>query len=477
VIGLDGATWDLLDPWIQQGLLPNIARLREAGAWGTLRSVKPPLSAPAWTSAVTGVNPGAHGVLNFVLVDPADFGTRMATSRDRRVPAIWDHLNRAGRRVGIVNIPLTSPADSVDGFFIGGFPHLDSVGTFYPPDLESRVGPYGYDMYGEHLPPGHETEFLDAILGTLDAQRDATLRLMKSEPWDFLWVVFLASDKVQHFFWRYMDPQHPAYAREHVPALREAIRDTWVRLDAAVGALAAAAGERTTVVLLSDHGFGPVRREFRVVSWMRREGYLSDDDWRRSRYFYLTTYGGELFVNDGRFPVPAVADSERAAALAEAHSRLAAVLDEEGRPVLTDFTARDTTYRGAAAARAPDLFFEGAPGWIVGGGNPSPGEPIFGKPSFTFSGYHLPEGILVASGPGIARGARPRGAGLLDVAPTLLYLSGAPIPQAMEGRVLEEIIDPARLDAEPPRFEEIPLERAPIDEEKAEAVRAIPYIR
>jgi hypothetical protein len=113
----------------------------------------------------------------------------------------------------------------------------------------------------------------------------------------------------------------------------------------------------------------------------------------------------------------------------------------------------------------------------VGGGNPSPGEPIFGKPSFTFSGYHLPEGILVASGPGIARGARPRGAGLLDVAPTLLYLSGAPIPQAMEGRVLEEIIDPARLDAEPPRFEEIPLERAPIDEEKAEAVRAIPYIR
>src|SRR5262245_44560464 len=70
VIGLDGACWDVLDPWLREGKLPNIARLRDAGVWGNLESVTPPLSAPAWTTAVTGVNPGRHGVLNFILVDP-----------------------------------------------------------------------------------------------------------------------------------------------------------------------------------------------------------------------------------------------------------------------------------------------------------------------------------------------------------------------------------------------------------------------
>ncbi len=482
VIGLDGATWDLLEPMIRDGALPNIARLRESGSWGPLESVTPPLSAPAWTTAVTGVNPGRHGVLDFVLVDPATYGLRMATSRDRKTPAIWDHLGRAGRRAGIINIPLTSPPDSIDGFMIGGFPHVDTTGIFFPEVIAAELGPYRLDPYGERLPPGHEDEFLADICSTLDSKRDTALRLMKTQDWDFLWVVFMASDKAQHFFWRYIDPENPAYRADAPAALRGAIADVWRRLDDAVGALVEASGHGTTVVILSDHGFGPVRREFRVLPWLRREGYLAarPEDWQRSAFLTFSIYGGALFANDARFPAGVVADSARPALLADASSRLAAVV-EPGRaggvdsgPVLDGIVTKDAIYSGPWGTNAPDLMFEGAPGWLVSRGGLAPTDSVFGPPSYTFSGYHRPDGIVVAAGPGIARGARVSGARLLDVAPTLLYLAGAPVPRALEGRVLETLIEAARLARDPIRFEEVDLERTP---EEIEAIRAVPYIR
>jgi predicted AlkP superfamily phosphohydrolase/phosphomutase len=473
VVGLDGATWSLLEPWIEEGALPNIARLRDAGSWGDLASVTPPLSAPAWTTAVTGVNPGRHGIYNFVLVDTASYGLRMATSRDRKAPAVWEHLGRAGRRVGIVNIPLTSPPDSVNGFMIGGFPHFDTTDVFFPAGLRAEAGRYRFDPYGEQLPRGREVEFLADLHDILDTQLAATLRLMSSREWDLVWVVFLAPDKTQHFFWRYMDPESPGYDPHAPAALRLAIRQTWARLDAAVGDLVAAAGDGTTIVLLSDHGFGPVRREFRLLNWMRREGYIGSD-WRHTPILTTVPYGGEIFVNDERFPGAAVADSERAGVIADVSARLAAVAPPGGESILTDIVERDAIYSGPHAASAPDLFFEAVPGWLVARGNLSPTDSLFGAPSYSFSGYHLPDGIIVAAGPGIATGGRVDGAGLIDVAPTLLYLAGAPIPRALEGRVIEALIDPQRLARDPIRFEDVAIERSA---EEIEAIQAVPYIR
>jgi len=110
----------------------------------------------------------------------------------------------------------------------------------------------------------------------------------------------------------------------------------------------------------------------------------------------------------------------------------------------------------------------------VSRGSLAPTDSLFGPPSFTFSGYHRPDGILIASGPGIARGARVSGARLLDVAPTLLYLSGVAVPRALEGRVLESLIDPKRLALDSVRFEDADLDRNP---EEIEEIRAVPYIR
>ena len=478
VIGLDGACWDVLDPWLREGKLPNIARLRDAGVWGNLESVTPPLSAPAWTTAVTGVNPGRHGVLNFILVDPRNYSPRMATARDRHAPAIWEYMTHAGLAAGIVNIPLTSPTDSLDGFMIGGFPHADSVGTFFPTELrgelEREAGPLLFDDYGEQLAPGREIEELDHLLRTLDSKLAVTRHLMKTRDWELLWVVFLASDKVHHFYWQYADSLHPAYDPAAPERLKGAMLEVWTALDRAVGALVTDAGPECTTVILSDHGSGPVRREFRLLNWLVREGY-SAPDLRQSRIIGFQPYGGDLYVHDSRFPVGPVADSARAALVEKLRSDLDAVRDPEHEgPVLGTIHTKEEIYSGPATTNAPDILFEGAPGWLVSRGKGNPEAPVFGPPAYTFSGYHLPQGILVAAGPHIAKPGRIDGSRLIDIAPTLLYLLDCDVPKVMEGSVLRGLVDPAWLAENPPRVEEIQLDR---QTEETEAIRAIPYIR
>jgi predicted AlkP superfamily phosphohydrolase/phosphomutase len=478
VIGLDGACWDVLEPWLREGKLPNIARLRDAGVWGDLESVTPPLSAPAWTTAVTGVNPGRHGVLNFILVDPRNYTPRMATSRDRRAPAVWEYMTHAGLAAGIVNVPLTSPADSLDGFMIGGFPHADSVGTFFPTELRSELereaSPLLFDNYGEQLPPGREVAELDQLLATLDSKLAVTRHLMKTRDWDLLWVVFLASDKVHHFYWQYADSLHPAYDPAAPQRLKDAMFEVWAALDRAVGELVADAGPECTIVILSDHGSGPVRREFRLLNWLVREGYAKPD-LRDSRIIGFQPYGGDLYVHDGRFPLGPVPDSLRDALAQELRSKLAAVRDPEHEgPVFSTIHTKEEIYSGPATANAPDLLFEGAPGWLVSRGKGNPEAPLFGPPAYTFSGYHLPEGILIAAGPRIAKAGRVAGSRLIDIAPTLLYLLDCEVPKAMEGSVLRPLVDGAWLDEHPPRVGEIQIDRPT---EATEAIRALPYIR
>ena len=106
VIGLDGATFDLIGPWMDDGLLPNLATLRSEGFSSPLRSVVPALSAPAWTTAVTGVNPGKHGIFDFELVDREKFITVPATSLDRKAKAIWEYLTESERKSVIMRMKI-----------------------------------------------------------------------------------------------------------------------------------------------------------------------------------------------------------------------------------------------------------------------------------------------------------------------------------------------------------------------------------
>jgi predicted AlkP superfamily phosphohydrolase/phosphomutase len=140
IIGLDGITFDLLGPWIEAGELPNLQKLMEQGASGKLRSTLPPISSSSWSSFATGVNPGKHGLVDFVYPGADSYKVTMINAASRQTRALWNWLNDAGYKVGLLGIPTTYPPEPVDGFMISGFlsPGPESEWAF-PPELKQEL--------------------------------------------------------------------------------------------------------------------------------------------------------------------------------------------------------------------------------------------------------------------------------------------------------------------------------------------------
>ena len=118
IIGIDGATLDLILPWVESEHLPTIGRLIKSGVHGDLASTLPPVTSPAWPTFMTGCNPGKHGVFDFIQPTGSDFSLVNATKIKQ--PTIWQRLSSAGYRVGVLNVPVTYPPKPLNGFMISG---------------------------------------------------------------------------------------------------------------------------------------------------------------------------------------------------------------------------------------------------------------------------------------------------------------------------------------------------------------------
>jgi predicted AlkP superfamily phosphohydrolase/phosphomutase len=137
VIGLDAATWTLIRPWMAEGKMPNLAKLMKAGVSGSLESILPPITPPAWTSFMTGKNPGKHGIFNFVETEHGGYGMNYANATSRRSPTVWKLLNDAGYSVGTMNIPFTYPPEPLNGFQISGMDSVRESPFIHPPSCEN----------------------------------------------------------------------------------------------------------------------------------------------------------------------------------------------------------------------------------------------------------------------------------------------------------------------------------------------------
>jgi predicted AlkP superfamily phosphohydrolase/phosphomutase len=258
IIGLDAATPRLVEKWIADGRLPNIARFVHEGAYGALNSVPNRNSAPAWSTMVTGLNPGKHGIYWFTEDDPTSYDYRFVNGSFRRGKAFWRVLSEEGQRVGVVNVPLTFPAEAVNGVMVAGLdsPSVDDPRFTHPAELRAEVVHASGGEYHIHpgLPryvvAGEIDQGLDRLHRSIDGRARVARHLMTTRPWDAFMVVFIESDVVQHFFWRQMEDPSP----DDGVRARTAIQDTYEHLDRVVGELVDAAGDDTVVMLVSDHG-------------------------------------------------------------------------------------------------------------------------------------------------------------------------------------------------------------------------------
>jgi predicted AlkP superfamily phosphohydrolase/phosphomutase len=444
VVGFDGLEPTLVRKWAAQGKMPNFKRMIDEGAFGDLVSVLPPASAPAWVSAVTGVNPGKHGVYGFVMSGLPGFEVQakggatggaspvFSTSVHRGFDAVWDGIGRYGRRSVVINVPLTSPADSLNGLMVGGFPHTsaDTASYCWPRDLAKRLGDYKFDAFAATCGKGQEAQFI----ADLDASSDARMRLgqtlFEEGEWDLFWLVFTFTDRCQHHLWKYMDPDHPMYDAASGRLYGIEVENAYRRADRYLGVFFGKMRDSDLVVVMSDHGFGP------VYHIMNSQNVLFRALGATPEVMCADFFGGLFKVSAGG---PG-AEDKYASLRSRLVRELGALRDPEtGGAVVDSIYLREEIYSGPYLGQAPDVVCEEKPGYLFFTLSRTPDLRLFDagpRPDRMFSGYHRRHGVLGLFGKhvraGLALDAR-----IVDVAPLIYAYLGVPAPAQVDGRVPE----------------------------------------
>ncbi len=502
LIGLDGATFDVLEPLMADGVMPFLDGLTRAGVRATLRSTVPALTPPAWTSLVTGRSPGAHGIFDFFRKNaPTSLHFGFTTSREVACPSVWSLASEAGLRSTVLNFPLTFPAPDIRGHVVpGGFmPWRQLRLGCHPSGLFDRLRELPrFNPRELALDMKHEAK---AIEGCADEEYepwidmhirrerqwvDIATRLREEEPADFTAILFDGVDKLQHLCWRFIDP---AYAEglttEWERRVREKCRAYFRELDGLIHELVDLFGNEATVVITSDHGFGAQVRTFFVNSWLEREGYLAwrDDaapaeagsqslglnqlarhvyqlDWSRTKAFVPLPSGNGVHIVQASEESPGgVPPEEYEAFRAELRGRLLGVTEpESGERVVARVWTRDDVFAGPHLALAPDLTLELTDGGLVSIVRSDAVVRTRPVPA----GTHRTDGIFIATSPEMRGAVRLDPLAIVDVAPLLLHALDLPIPAALEGRFVTEAFEPSALQGRPPRVTEQVTGMAPV---------------
>lgn len=507
VVGLDGATFDLIKPWAEAGYLPTLRRLLEQGAHASLRSTLPPMTAPAWSSFATGTNPGQHGLYDWIAREPDSYRFTPVTAVDGCAPTLYSLLSQVNRRVCALNIPMTYPPQPVNGVMIAGMPapSLDS-GISYPThlldEIRRQVGDYIlYPDPGQAYSDSGIDAFLKRLYRCTELRVQTFDYLRRQEAWDFAMVVFNGTDTICHALWKHMDPAHPLHNPKQAKKYGSAIRDYYQHVDGHLAHLVDTLDQDTTLILMSDHGFGPFHKFIHVNNWLIREGLMhvksgwrarvkeslfrlgfspmnvynllmqlgfgalkrevvrgqgqgllktlflsfEDIDWSRTVAYSLGNVG-QIRVNlAGREPLGCVQPGAEYEQLREQLiARLADLRDPDtGEAVVESIYRREEIYHGRQLEQAADIVF--IPRRLEYFGF---GEYEFGSHKIIetnrrgISGTHRMNGIFMAYGAAIRPGLVIDAAHLVDLAPTILHLMGLPMPDHMDGRILKEMLSP-----------------------------------
>lgn len=279
ILGLDGASPHLVRRW--QEHLPNLRRLAMQGIQGTLQSVIPPVSIPAWYCFATGMNPAKFGVFSFSQRIPGTYDFTFANLTFCRAPTFWQWLNRYGIKTATIHLPGTFPPQPVSGVMVAGWPAPLNRGNLiytYPPELSRRIDRWlghPFEFASERsIRTDNDAEMLEERLRLLKMHGDVALWLLSEHPWQVAVVVFTPLDHASHQFWRHLDPRHPAHDPEQARLFGDALLRVYQAADTEVGRLLDLLGEEDTVFIISDHGFGPAYRAFYLNEWLRQQGYL-----------------------------------------------------------------------------------------------------------------------------------------------------------------------------------------------------------
>lgn len=488
LIGLDGATFSVLDPLSQEGLMPFLAELMTRGVRATLISTPNPLTPPAWTSLMTGRTPGNHGIFDFLLPQETESGVfiKLLSGRDIRCETIWALVSRHGGKIAALNFPMTYPLRSVHGYVVPGFiPLRQFKRSLQPAGWYEQLVHYPWfqmrelamDLEREKagiqgLPPEDYADWIRLHIRRERQWRELCRWVMQHDPCDLTAVLFDGVDRIQHLTWRFLDPAYfPVMPSAWEREIRALCREYFRELDEHLRAVVELAGPEARVFLVSDHGFGPSEEVFYLNVWLQQHGYLhwgSDAgldteegilarrmktqygllDWDKTVAYALTPSCNGIYIRVARRPgQPGIPPSAYASFRAELIAKLLAFTDpQSGQPVVRRVMTREEAFPGTYMSEAPDLTLVLRDYGFISVLNAD--APL--KRRTEPKGMHRPEGIFLAIGPGIKQGVVVPPLSIADMASVLLYSLGLPIPADFEGRLPQEIFTESWLRQRPP---------------------------
>ncbi|ASJ10331.1 hypothetical protein A3L12_02965 [Thermococcus sp. P6] len=481
-IGLDGATWDVILPFVREGKLPTFKELLKGSSWGILKSTLPPVTVPAWPAFATGKNPAKFGIYNFLIVDTKTAKVRIVKSSDVKSKKIWDYLGFYGKKSMIINHPVTYPPQKINGVMVSGMltpPRANDYTS--PPEISKELEKLGYiiEPNPEVVKTKWDTEeFIDEIISTINKRTRAVVHLMKTRPWDFFFVLFRGTDVVQHKQFQN----------------KEKLLKVYMEIDKSLATILKSIPKDTFVILMSDHGFCEFKKCFNITKLLYETGYVKvkrkEKTGKNSRSSILMklgisqafilsmlrklhlewirkyipvslksrlpsstveidlkeslVYPGILFTGASQYLSinrDKVKDEEEYLNLRnELISKLLSLKDPKtGERVVEEAYKKEDIYSGPYLDEAPDIVFLLKKGYGLST-SVDLNAPVIEEIHSPFGTHHI-DGIFLAYGPGVKRGHKIENAKIYDITPTILHIFGLPIPNDMDGRILVEIFE------------------------------------
>ena len=450
MIGLDSSSpWTLFERFLPQ--MPRFRELLGRCRYGTLKSIDPPITVPAWAVMFSGMDPGTLGIYGFRHRKPGSYWDQyIPSSRSLLQPMAWDRLSRAGRRVCVIGMPPGYPPPVVNGVYISDFLTPDDAQDFVSPvglreEIRNVAGGYAFDVTFR----AEDRDRIGRELAEMTHQHFAVARhLWKKEPWDLFALHEIGPDRIHHTFWKFFDPAHPRY--EENPRFRELVDEYYRKLDAEMGLWLDEIPPEVRILVVSDHGSQAMQGCFCINEWLIQRGHLvlrgprpapgtpiekTDVDWARTRAWGAGGYYARIFYNvKGREPQGTLERRDLPAFETQLTKELQAVRRPDGAPLGADVRVPKQVYR-EVHGDSPDLMvYFGNVAWRSAGTVGYDTLYLQENDTGPDDSVHSFDGVYAVTGAHSGAGQRGPEERLIDIGPTVLDLLGVPVPPEIQGR-------------------------------------------